>query len=208
MNFANRLLLVSTESAPQDPPPPAYPPCYLSQILRAYLQHYRSGEQSAGFQSVSVHPLQAGVNLEALWQQVNVPETRWVLVEAHESLASPLYADTTVADLAWDWRLATILLVPLTPHTISQTIAYTALARQSRCHLKGILYVAPNSQAWDDRFELAPPHFLQTFTQLPILGMLPPWPEQASSKDLAQLAANLHLEYFFPCWSPPAALSA
>lgn len=209
MNLAHCLLLVTTESSLQSQPDPAFPPCYLSRVLLAYGQHYgqqyhaqqdhaqQYHAQPGGFR-LSTLSLRAGMNLELLWQQVKAQTADGLLIEAEASLGSPLWADTTVADLAWDWRLATVLLVPLTPHALSQTIAYTALARQSRCHLKGIVLVAPDSQAWNDRFELAPPHVLRTFTQLPLLGTLPPWNPNASLATLAHLASDLKLEAFFP----------
>jgi len=192
MNPAHRLLLVSTESAAQSPPHPSFAPWYLTRVLLAYAEHY------GGNPSLSIVPLKAGVDLASLWQQVSNPEADWVLIQAEDSFASPLWADTTIADLAWDWRLATVLLVPLGTQTVSQTIAYTALARQSRCCLKGVLWVAHDQQAWDDRVELAPPHLLHPFIQVPLLGTLPPWDANRSTAALAQLASELRLEYFFP----------
>jgi dethiobiotin synthetase len=208
MNFAHRLLFVSTESAAQDPPHPSFAPCYLRQVLVAYTQHYPqqhyrqdSGAVKADNPSrsaLSIVSLKAGVDLAALWQQVNGSESNWVFIEAQESLGTPLYADTTVADLAWDWRLGTVLLVPLSPQSMSQTIAYTALARQTRCPLRGIIWVAHDQQAWNDRFDLEPSHELRPFTSVPFLGTLPPWNANASRAELAQLASDLKLEYFFP----------
>jgi len=197
MNSAHRLLLVGTESAAQSPPHPSFAPWYLTQVLVAYTEQYHAGSDP----SLSIVSLKAGVDLTSLWQQVSrsdrSAETDWVLIQSEESFAAPLWADTTVADLAWDWRLATVLLVPLSPQTISQTIAYTALARQSRCPLKGVLWVAHDQQDWNDRFELAPPHLLHPFTQVPFLGTLPPWNANASRAELAQLASDLELESFF-----------
>jgi|GEM_PF-6984801 dethiobiotin synthetase len=195
MNPAHRLLLASTESAAQSPPHPSFAPWYLTQVLVAYTQHYPSGFD----RSLSIVSLKSGVDLASLWQQVSHPEAGGVLIPSEESLASPLWADTTVADLAWDWRLDTVLLVPLSSQSISQTIAYTALARQSRCPLKGIIWVAHDQQAWNDRFELVPSPLLRPFTQVPVLGTLPPWNANASRAELAQLASDLELESFFSC---------
>jgi len=212
MNSAHRLLFVSTESAAQDPPHPSFAPCYLSRVLSAYQQHF-SGEGGAlqrsgsSRSSLVLTSLKAGVNLGDLWQQMELSDADWFILEAQESLATPLWADTTVADLAWDWRLETVLLVPLSAHSISETIAYTALARQSRCPLKGILWVARDQQAWNDRFELAPTHRLYAFTSVPVLGTLPPWNANATRAELAQVASDLKLEYFFPYQFDPGMVS-
>jgi len=195
----NRLFLVSTESVTetQPNPPIAFSTIYLSSVLSAYAQKH----QTATVRSVSV---QRGLNLEALWKDLNQGSSKssdWILLPCMESLASPLTADTIVADLAWDWRLATVLVVPLRPNAVNQTIAYASLARHSRCHLKGVLFCAVDQQSWDDRANLVPRSLIQSFTQLPILGTLPPWEPDGSISQLAKLAANLKLEYFFPCWT-------
>ena len=206
--WENRLLLVSTESVTetQPHPPIAFSTIYLSSVLSAYAQRH----QTAMVRSI---PIQQGLNLESLWNDLNQGSSQssekpsdWMLLPCLESLASPLTADTIVADLAWDWRLATVLVVPLRPNAINQTIAYVSLARQSRCHLKGVLFCAVDQPSWNDREILVHSSLIQSFIQLPILGTLPPWEPDASISQLAKLGANLKLEYFFPCRIDPRLL--
>jgi len=61
-----------------------------------------------------------------------------VLVEALGGLGSPVSEEFTVADLA-EWRLPTVLVVPVKLGAIAQAVANVALARPSRVHLKGIV---------------------------------------------------------------------
>jgi dethiobiotin synthetase len=195
---SKRLLLVSTEASPQVPPSPNFGPLYLSTVLIAYTQQY--GPQllaNSGFTAPatpdplwSTIPLEPGTSLETLWQRLNTGKNG-VFLYAVGSLASPLTPETTVADLAGDWRLETILVVPLNHRTVEDTLAYAALAQQRRCPLKGIVFCAPTEAAWDERFTLVPPRLITDFTHCPILGTLPPWQAEYSSPDLAQVASQL-----------------
>jgi len=74
------------------------------------------------------------VELELVWQAFeSLRSSRdWVLVEALGGLGSPVSEEFTVADLAAEWRLPTVLVVPVNLGAIAQAVANVALARLSR----------------------------------------------------------------------------
>ncbi|MGB7444921.1 MAG: dethiobiotin synthase, partial [Coleofasciculaceae cyanobacterium] len=81
------------------------------------------------------------IDLKLVWQTFESlrQEYQWVLVEALGGLGSPITHELTVADLARDWRLPTLLVVPVKLGAIAQAVANVALARQSGVLLKGII---------------------------------------------------------------------
>ncbi|MBD2091246.1 ATP-dependent dethiobiotin synthetase BioD [Microcoleus sp. FACHB-1515] len=136
------------------------------------------------------------IHLEIVWQEfTKLSQARdFVLIEACGSLGSPVTKETTMADLAWDWRLPTVLVVPVQTGAIAQTVAHVALAQQARVNLKGIVLncVEPCSAQMIEDF--AAPNLLQSLTQKPILGCIP---HLSNPQDLAKLqaiAANLEVE--------------
>ncbi|NJL22983.1 MAG: ATP-dependent dethiobiotin synthetase BioD [Leptolyngbyaceae cyanobacterium SM1_3_5] len=136
------------------------------------------------------------IRLETVWQEfTKLSQAReFVLIEACGSLGSPITKETTMADLAWDWRLPTVLVVPVRAGAIAQAVAHVALAQQARVNLKGIVLncVEPcSAQAIED---WASPDLLRSLTQKPILGCIP---HLSNPHDLAKLqavAANLEVE--------------
>ena len=120
----------------------------------------------------------------------------WVLLEALGGLGSPVTAQTTVADLAWDWRLPTVLVVPVKLGAIAQAVANVALARQCRVHLRGIVFncLRPD-QALD---ELTPKELIESLTNVPVLGAIPYLEDPTDLGKLAEAAAGLDLERLWP----------
>lgn len=144
------------------------------------------------------------IDLEAIWQQLQQLQQRQdlVLLEAWGGLGAPLTSETTVADLAWDWRIPTVLVVPVQPGAVAQAVAHAALAQQARVHLKGILLNAV--QPWDatDWERWVPIDLLQSLTQKPVLGVIPHLADPTDLNKLAQIASNWDLEYFLPMLKP------
>lgn len=62
-----------------------------------------------------------------------------VLVEALGGLGSPITNELTVADLAGQWRLETLLVAPVKLGAIAQIVANVALARDRKVNLRGIV---------------------------------------------------------------------
>jgi len=140
------------------------------------------------------------IDLSLVWDTFEklASQRDWVLVEAFGGLGSPLTGDSTVADLAWDWRLPTVLVVPVRLGCIGQAIAHLALARQSRVHLKGIVLNCVEPCSPEDAQHWAPPRLMQKLTGVPILGTIPHLEDPTNLSKLAHVASGLDLERLVP----------
>jgi dethiobiotin synthetase len=176
---------------------------------REWYQKLFSLEQSAEeitplyFQAPLAPPIAAAkenrqVDLAVVWQTLSELQKRrdFLLIEALGGLGSPVTAELTVADLAGEWRLPTVLVVPVRLGAIAQAVANVALARQSRVNLKGIVLncVQPRSNA--EIADWTPPDLIQSLTNTPVLGCLPYLDNPADLDKLAQVASALDLETF------------
>ncbi|MEM7770814.1 MAG: dethiobiotin synthase [Cyanobacteria bacterium P01_E01_bin.6] len=160
---------------------------------------------SVSFDGLGEPPIAAAhygmsIDLATIWKryQVLAASHNVVLIEACGGLGTPVTMETTVADLAWDWRLSTILVVPVQPGAIGQAIAHVALAKQSRVHLKGIVLTCPTPLSDSDASKLANPDLLQTLTQIPVFGCIPHLQDVGDRSKLAHAASNLDIERILP----------
>jgi dethiobiotin synthetase len=140
------------------------------------------------------------VELDKLWQAFEAMRQQydWMLVEALGGLGSPITYETTVADLAWDWHLPAVLVVPVKLGAIGQTVANVALARQTRVHLKGIVLNCVQPCTEQEIADWAPADLIRSLTNIPILGLIPHLSDPSDLNELAQAAANLDLECLLP----------
>ncbi len=115
------------------------------------------------------------IPLEVVWQALTQLQKKhgFVLVEALGGLGSPVTAELSVADIAGLWRLETVLVVPVKLGAIAQAVANVALARQTQVSLKGIILSCNKPGSEEKLDDWAPIDLVQTFTQVPILGVLP-----------------------------------
>lgn len=136
------------------------------------------------------------VDLGIIWQAFNALQKKhsWVLVEALGGLGSPITPELTVADLARDWRLPTILVVSVKLGAIAQTVANVALARQSGVNLKGIVLNCLHSCSDQEMKNWAPVELIQSLTNTPIFGTIPNLSDPSDTSKLAQVASNLNIE--------------
>lgn len=136
------------------------------------------------------------VDLAVVWQVLSQLRSRrdFLLVEALGGLGSPVTEELTVADIAAEWRLPTVLVVPVRLGAIAQAVANVALARQTQVNLKGIVLncVQPRSDA--EIADWTPPNLVQSLTNTPVLGCLPYLENRTDLDKLAQVASNLDLE--------------
>ncbi len=91
------------------------------------------------------------------------------------SLGDPLALDLTIADLATDWRLKIILMLPLDrPDSLSIAAAYSALISRSRGQLLGFIGSGSPSDP-DVTAQLSAPYLgdQTTFSWSELLAVLP-----------------------------------
>lgn len=140
------------------------------------------------------------VNLGLVWQKFQQLQAArdWVLVEALGGLGSPVTNEFTVADLAAEWRLPTVLVVPVKLGGIAQAVANVALARLKGVALKGIILNCVQPVSNEQISDLTPMDLIQSLTNIPVLGCLPYLDDPTDLDKLAQVAANLDLEELMP----------
>jgi dethiobiotin synthetase len=136
------------------------------------------------------------IDLGLIWQQFQALQHKYacLLVEGMGGLGSPITYEYTVADLARDWHIATLLVVPVRLGAIGQAVANTALAKLEKVDLRGI--VLSCTQPCSDR-EIetwAPSDLIASLTNIPVIGILPYLPDINDIANLARAASDLELE--------------
>jgi dethiobiotin synthetase len=121
-----------------------------------------------------------------------------VLVEGVGGLGSAIARETTMADLAWDWRIPTVLVVAVKPGAIAQAVANVALATQAHVHLKGIVLNCVEPCHAHELEEWASVEMIQNLTQKPILGCIPHLADPTDLRTLVKVASELALEKLIP----------
>lgn len=136
------------------------------------------------------------VDLGVVWRALSELRSRrdFVLIEALGGLGSPITNELTVADLAGEWHLPTILVVPVRLGAIAQAVANVALARQCRVNLKGIVLNCIQPRSDTEIADWTPPELIQSLTNIPVLGCLPYLDNLTDFEKLVQIASNLDLE--------------
>jgi len=139
------------------------------------------------------------VDLKLVWSQLcQLQKSRdFVLIEGLGGLGSPVTHELIVADLARDWHLPTILVVPVRLGAIAQAVANVALARQTGVFLKGLVLNCVEPCSEQDIENWTPTHLIESLTQIPVLGILPYIDTPRDRKKLTQIASDLDLETIF-----------
>jgi dethiobiotin synthetase len=155
---------------------------------------------------------QAGVHIDlaVAWQALTRLRQQHdlVLVEAIGGLGTPITAELVVADLARDWRLPAVIVVPVKLGAIGAAVANVALARQYNVELCGIVLNCPQPLTATEIANLAPAELIQSLTSTPVLGCLPYLPDLQDLDLLAAAAADLELELLLPHLTPLALANA
>lgn len=140
------------------------------------------------------------VGLDKAWKQFEAltQQREFVLVEGLGGLGSAIARETTMADLAWDWRIPTVLVVAVNRGAIAQAVANVALAAQARVHLKGIVLNCVEPCHAHELEEWASVEMIQNLTQKPILGCIPHLANPTDLSTLVHVAAELALEKLIP----------
>ena len=145
---------------------------------------------------------QSGVDIDLglAWQALQKLRQQYdfVLVEAIGGLGTPVTAELVVADLAREWRLPAVLVVPVKLGSIGCAVANVALARHYNVQLRGIVLNCPQPLSATEIANLAPADLIQSLTNTPVLGCIPYLPDLEDLDLLAAAAANLELEILLP----------
>jgi dethiobiotin synthetase len=136
------------------------------------------------------------IDLAPVWQNLTKLQQHheFVIVEALGGLGSPVTEELVVADIARDWGLNVVLVVPVQLGAIAQTVANVALARYSKVNLTGIVLNCNQPRITEDIDTLTPIDLIQSLTQVPILGVIPHLENTHDTDKLAEVASHLALE--------------
>ncbi len=135
------------------------------------------------------------VDLGLLWQSYqNLKEKYQVLlIEGTGGIGSPITWEYTGADLARDWRLPTVLVVPVRLGSMTQAISSCALARERAVDLRGIIFNCVQPYTEEEIYDFVAPDRLALLTQVPILGVVPCLETFHDREELKLIAAGLDL---------------
>ncbi len=140
------------------------------------------------------------VDLAKAWQVIAQlqSERDWVLVEGAGGLGSPVTAELTVADIATQWRMPAVLVVPVKLGAIAAIVANVALAEQKKVDLRGIVLSCTHPCTPGQLENWAPIWMIENLTRVPVLGVLPHLKHVKDIEALAAVAAQLELERLMP----------
>lgn len=125
-------------------------------------------------------------------------ETEFVIAESLGSLGSPVTDDLLVADLAGQWQMPAVLVVPVKLGSIGQTIGQVSLAREHNIQLRGMILSCGTPAAVGEIEKLSPPATLEKFTDIPVIGTLPYVKDWGDRRFLAETVATWDLEKLLP----------
>ena len=140
------------------------------------------------------------IDLALVWQYLSQFQQQQdlVFIEALGGLGSPVTYELTVADLAAEWRLPTILVVPIKLGAISQAVANVALARSLNIDLRGIVLSCGEVDRQEaDLNSLAPVDLIESLTQVSVLGTLPYIKDLTEGNILAKMVSDWDWELMF-----------
>lgn len=162
-------------------PPETLNPLYYEPPLAPPLAAQRSGQE---------------IDLLPAWQAVQQLQAQfdWIFVEGVGSLGSPVTNELIVADLARDWRLPVVLVVPIRLGCVGQAVAHVALARQFALDIRGIVLNATGVLSTGEIQQWAPTDMIQALTQVPVIGQVPHLSDPTNKAVLAEVASGLDLE--------------
>ncbi|MEL6778473.1 MAG: dethiobiotin synthase [Cyanobacteria bacterium J06597_16] len=140
------------------------------------------------------------VDLGYVWQVLSQLEAQkdWVLVEGAGGLGSPVTEELTVAEMATQWRLPVVLVVPVRLGAIASAVANVALAQQTKVNLLGIVLNCTQPCTQGQLEHWAPVEMIESLTHVPVLGTLPHLKQIKDKEMLAEAAAQLNLERLMP----------
>ena len=146
--------------------------------------------------AIAAYKEEKPIDLALIWQQFQKlqKQKECLLVESMGGLGSPITDEYIVADLARDWALEAVLVVPVRLGAISQAIANVALANLQKVKLRGIVLSCSQVYTTEEIEELAPPQMISRLASVPVLGILPYVNDLSDISQLALAASELDIE--------------
>ena len=140
------------------------------------------------------------ISMELPWQTLQSLMQRhdFVLIEGAGGLGSPVTFETTVADLAADWKVPIVLVVPVKLGAISQVVANITLAERSGLRVKGIVRNCVKPCSEEDVENWANQALIEQLTGIQVVGTLPYLEDICDRDQLAKAASHLDLEMLIP----------
>ena len=140
------------------------------------------------------------IELGRVWQALSTltRKSSLVLLESLGGLGSPVTNELTVANIAAEWRLPTVLVVPVKLGAIANAVANVALARSLNIDLKGIILNCSQAQSQEEIEDLTPIDLIQSLTQTPVIGTLPYIENLTQTDKIASIVSNWDLELILP----------
>ncbi len=133
-----------------------------------------------GFAAPLAPPLAAeregrGVDLALAWQNLTQLRRRFprVLIEGAGGLGAPVTWEWTGADVCAQWRLPTLVVIPVRLGAIGQAVAQVALARQVGVPLRGLVLNEREPLTPEQRRDWAPVGLIQRLTGVPVVAEFP-----------------------------------
>lgn len=117
-----------------------------------------------------------------------------VLVEGAGGIGSPVTWEWTVADMAREWQIPTVIVVPVKLGSMTQAVTACALAREAKVDVRGIIFNCVHPYTAEEIYDFVAPDRLPLLTHAPILGYVPSLAAPPSPSELAQIIANLDLQ--------------
>ena len=139
---------------------------------------------------------QKTIDLGIVWQSLCQLQAKHdlVLIEGLGGLGSPVTDELTIANIASEWRLPSILVCAVELGAISQIVANVALARSMNIDLRGIILSCTSLEQEKQQNNLAPKRLIESLTQVPILGVLPYLQDLNDQNRLIEIASSWDLE--------------
>jgi dethiobiotin synthetase len=136
------------------------------------------------------------IPLEIVWKALQDLQQHQdlVFVEALGGLGSPVTWELTVADIAGDWRLPTILVVPVKLGAIAHTVANIALARQQGIDIRGIVLNCVEPRTPQQIEEWTPIDLIQSLTRYPVIGVMPFVEDRSDFEKLASIVDHWQID--------------
>lgn len=135
------------------------------------------------------------VDLAAVWQSYQQARATHplVLVEGVGGLGCPLTWEYTVADLAHDWRIPTLLVAPIRLGVLGQLVVHVGFARSQKIDLRGIVLSTVTPLDAEEQAALADIALIENLCGLPVLGTLPYLSDPTDRQALLSACAGLEL---------------